>query len=369
MTTTKSTTLKQVAQAAQCSVAVASKVLNHAKGNVSVSQETSDRVRSIAEKMGYRPNLLARSLVSRSTRTIGLYVWREGPFSGFSQGYESAMIAGIDEVTQQHGYDMMLLNSASEKSLDNCIEKCRQGRFDGLILLRTPEDPKWLQEVSKFMPNVVAINTLCQVPGIDVAIFDHQAAARMAIEHLVQLGHRKIGFIGNTRPESELVLHRDIGQVQRQIGFIKAIKELGLPQDDRWVFDINCMEHTPQPGEDYVKTEGHLAVKWFESLDDKPTALVGGIFRSALGAIEEWHDMGIHIPTQRSVIGLGDRDWCAFFNPGLTTIDNALPQIGHWAAEQIINRIEKRITDDHGHHQIFAPHLVLRQSTAAPCKL
>lgn len=369
MTVTKSTTLKQVAQAAQCSVAVASKVLNHAKGNVSVSLETSKRVRGIAEQMGYRPNLLARSLVSRSTRTIGLYVWREGPFSGFSQGYESAMIAGIDEVTQQQGYDMMLLNSASEKSLDNCIEKCRQGRFDGLILLRTPEDPKWLKQVANFMPNLVAINTLCQVPGIDVATFDHQAATRMAIEHLVQLGHRKIGFIGNTRPEEQIVLHRDIGLQQRQIGFEKAIKDMGLPQDERWVFDTRWVEHTPEPGEDFLNTEGRMAVKWMESLDDQPTALIGGIFRSALGAIEEWRDMKLHVPTQRSIVGLGDRDWCAYFNPGLTTIDNALPQIGHWAADQIINRIEKNITDDHGHHQVFSPHLILRQSTAAPCKL
>lgn len=369
MTSTPSTTLKQVAQAAQCSVAVVSKVLNNAKGNVSVSQETSQRVRSIAEEMGYRPNLVARSLVSRSTRTIGLYLWREGPFTGFSQGYESNMIAGIDEVTQRHGYDMMLLNSAGQDSMDNCIEKCRQGRFDGMILLRTPEDTNWLGELTRYMPNVVAINTLCQVPGMDVAIFDHQAATRMAIEHLVQLGHRKIGFIGNTRPAEKVTLHRDIGLEQRQAGFVKAIRDMGLPCDERWLFDTRWAELIPKPGEDFLNTEGHMAVRWMESLDDKPTALIGGIFRSAMGAIEEWRNMGIHVPTQRSAVGLGNRDWCAYFNPGLTTIDNALPQIGHWAAEQLINRIEKRITDDQAQRQIFAPQLILRQSTSAPGQL
>lgn len=366
MTTTHPTTLKQVAQAAQCSVAVASKVLNNAKGNVSVSEETSERVRNIARQMGYRPNLLARSLVSRTTRTIGLFIWQEGPFSGVAHDYESNMIAGIDEVTRHRGYDTMLLNASGENPLENCIEKCCQGRFDGLILLRTPEDPKWLARLVKHMPNLVAVNTLCDVAGMDVAIFDHHAAVKMAMEHLMSLGHRRIGFIGNTRPDHAGSARRDIGLQQRQLGFIKATEELKLDIDPRWIFDLNITQFVPKPGEDYVNIEGKMAVQWMESLDNKPTALIGGIFRSAIGAIQAYTDMGIHVPTQRSVIGIGDREWCKFINPPVTNISNSLSVMGHWAAQRLIDRIEHHKDKPQSVRQVFAPEIIARQSTG-PC--
>ncbi len=361
------TTLKQVAQAARCSVAVASKVLNNAKGNVVVSTETSDRVRKIAQQMGYRPNHVARSLVSRTTKTIGLFIWQEGPFSGISQDYEANMIAGIDEVTRQRGYDTMLLNASGDDPLGNCIDKCRQGRFDGLILLRTPEDETWLNQLAKHMPHVVAINTLCEAPQTDVAIFDHHMACKLALEHLMSLGHRKIGFIGNTRPIHAGSARRDIGLEQRQLGFIKAAKVLGLDIDERWIFDTQWKQYVPKPGEDFICQEGHMAVQWFESLDNKPTAYIGGVFRSAIGAVQQCQQMGLTVPDQRSIVGIGDREWCKFITPALTTISNSLTPIGHWAATRLIDRIEHKAHATQGVRQVFAPELILRQSTG-PCE-
>lgn len=367
MSHTPSITLKEVAHAAGCSVAVASKVLNHARGNVSVSKVTSERVRRIAVEMGYRPNLLARSLVSRATRTIGLFIWQEGPFSGFGQDYESSMIDGIDDVTRQHGYDTMLVNASGERPLEHCIDKCRQGRFDGLILLRTPEDPLWLSTLVSNMRNVVAVNTLCHIPGMDVANFDHHAAVHLAIEHLMSLGHRRIGFIGNTRPEQAGIARRDMGLEQRRIGFAKAAKKLGLSVDGRWIFDTRWHNYVPGPREDFIHLEGLMAVKWMESLENKPTALVGGIFRSAIGAIEQYRDLGIAVPQQRSVIGIGDREWCKFTHPPLTTISNSLLPMGRWAAQRLIDRIENRQDRPEGVCQVFAPELVTRASTG-PCQ-
>merc|ERR1711879_812126 len=99
------------------------------------------------------------------------------------------------------------------------------------------------------------------------------------MEHLMSLGHRRIGFIGNTRPIHAGSARRDIGLQQRQIGFIKAAKELKLDIDERWIFDLNIQQYTPEPGEDFVSNEGRMAVQWMQSLDVQPTALIGGIFR------------------------------------------------------------------------------------------
>ena len=110
-----------------------------------------------------------------------------------------------------------------------------------------------------------------------------------------------------------------------------------------------------------------MAVQWMESLDHKPTALIGGIFRSAIGAIEQYRNMGINVPTHRSVIGIGDREWCKFINPPLTNISNSLSLMGHWAAQRLIDRIENHKDKSQNIHQVFVPEIILRESSGPCC--
>ncbi|MFA9476680.1 LacI family DNA-binding transcriptional regulator [Phycisphaerales bacterium AB-hyl4] len=356
-------TLKDVAQQAGCSAAVASKVLNGSRGNVMVGKATAERVRAIADRLGYRANFAARSLVARSTRTLGLYIWPGQPFANMSGSYESAILRGVDAVTQQAGYDMLLLNTAGPDPLEHCLAKCREGRFDGLLVVRSPADPQWFSQLVRCMPRVVAFDTTAEAPGLDVAMFDHRAAARAAVEYLAEKGHRRIGFIGNTRvPPDELAVG-DFAGYERRTGFLDAVQALGLPHRREWIFDYRWQrEAVDAQATDYLQAEGAQAVRWMESLDEPPTALVAGVYRSAFGAVPQWQQMGLAVPGDRSLIGLGDRDWCAYFSPSLTNVANPLTEMGQWAASRLIDRCEQRADDAESMRKFFSPQVVERQS-------
>ena len=361
--------LKQVAQEANCAISVASTVLNGARGNTVVSEATRRRVQEIARRLGYRPNFAARSLVSRRTRTLGVYIMSSTPSTGPGNAYEGQILNGLEAVCDKHHYDLLLINLGGHKSPQQCIHQMVERRIDGLALIRVDGSPTWLQELHQLGARLVLVDSVDPDPSTPALAFDNVAAMRLAVEHLAGLGHRRIGFLGSC------LSSREVSAAARQEAFGHVIREKGLEWNPTWAHDASMIGSLPFDSSAYhCQQEGCLGVRHFLSLaGPRPTAMVAYNDLVAWAACKELHQRGVQVPRDMSVVGVGNVPVSEYSDPTLTTLSQPMYEMGYRAAELLIDgpaaapptRPGHRATGV-GRHELFAPRLVVRQSTAPP---
>jgi len=352
-------TLKDIAKLANCSTAVVSTVVNNAKGNTLVSDEMRRRVRKAAAELGYRPNFASRSLVRQSVETIGLYV-PPAPGVGLGMPYEGAIISGLEQACQEHGYDLLAINLSGKSTHEDCGHKFAEGRIDGLVLLHIDHNATWIDDLVAAHRNVVAVNFYGKAKGLTTINFDDIAAVRIAVEHLVTIGHRRIGWIGD--PFVDL----GPGAKLRRVGYEQAMTEAGLMIDPKLISDYNPKTRRTDADQEQA---GAAAVRQvFDCPNaERPTAVVCYNDMLAAGAMYGLARMGITVPDQVSVIGVDDSEVCRFTAPKLTSIRQPLEMMGYQAASSLIDGNGKnrkpRISTSGPDHLLSEPKLVVREST------
>jgi len=326
-------TLKDVAAVAGVAAGTVSAVLNAAPSSRAIPEATRQKIRAAAAELNYRPNFLARSLRKQRTYTVGLIIEEIG------DAYGAMVIAGIEAYLRRHNYffltvihrhDPTMLREHSQLLLERGVE--------GFITVDTS-----LQEALPLPTVCVAGHRILK--GVTNIVLDQERGVRVALQHLLALGHRKIAFMkGQPRSSDSEVRWKAV---------CKVAKELGLPMDEDLVVSLEFDDPSPQLGYPYAKQL--LARK-------KPfTALFAYNDISAIGAIRAIQEEPLRIPQDISVVGFDDIPWATYHTPSLTTVQQPLSEMGRIAAETVIRMIEN--VGEHNSEIAIEPTLVVREST------
>ncbi|WP_277201380.1 LacI family DNA-binding transcriptional regulator [Victivallis vadensis] len=330
-------TLKTVAETAGCSIAVVSTVLNGARGNTKFSASVRQRILDVAAELGYHPNFASRSLKTRRSMTLGIYVqpkrWRS-----LSNDYEMAIFRGAEQAARDRRYNLLVLNISSRELPESCAEKIAEARIDGVILIHSDSNAEWIDRLLQVSTNIVAIDQPDAQTGLSRVVFDNRAAIELAVKELVKAGHRRIGFAGGCLAE----LPRD--SFLREEAF-RACQRNGLcDSDPALLFNGETCVPRPTVDERYCELEGERSFRYFMALPQPPTAIVAYNSLVGISILREARRSGVEIPRDLSVIGLDYLELINFTDPTLSVIDHVLTEMGRAGTEMLIDLIEQKLS-------------------------
>jgi DNA-binding LacI/PurR family transcriptional regulator len=333
-------TIKDIAKKLKVSTSTVSYALNG--GPRRVPDEVRQRVLETARELDYRPNRIARSLITRKSQVIGVVPDRPnrnamlGPFLHLA-------INGVMNVAEERRYDLMLFSSFDSNDPDRSAEQLADNRIDAAIFVASANMDQILDRIAKLRLPFATVAMRHPEASVTLNI-DNQKATRLAVEHLYGLGHTKIahlrGLVGLW--DSEL----------RHKAFRETMGELGLTVREEYV----------KVGS-YLREVGAEATKELLNLPEPPTAIFSANDEMAMGALDVCHEMGLEVPRQLSIVGVDDVPTSTVSQPPLTTVRQPIMEMGEEAARALIDLVEERETRSTIE---FEPELVVRQSTGAP---
>jgi len=326
--------LKDLAAHLNLSPSTISFVLNDTPGR-SIPEATRERIRAAAIEFNYKPNMIARSLLGKPMRSIGILL----PVLG--EGYHSQVLSGIGDLLMEEGYFYFTVHHRHLESLITEYPVLLQARgVDGILAIDT--------KLTNPLPlPAVLIAGHSTLPDVTNVVLDHEHAARLALQHLYDLGHRKIVYMKGQSVSTDTEL--------RWSATMKVARELGLTIDEQLV--IKLAKDSTSPEISYPGIHDLLESK------QKFTAILCFNDISAMGSIRALHDYGYHVPHDVSIVGFDDIQSASYHVPSLTTIRQPLKLMGSTAAAALLRKL--------AHEDLPAtievqPELVVRESSAAP---
>ncbi|MEZ4771098.1 MAG: LacI family DNA-binding transcriptional regulator [Caldilineales bacterium] len=336
-----SVTIRDVAREAGVSTATVSYVLN---GSRRVGDETRERVRQAALRLGYRANITARNLQASETRLIG-YSWRPSPAEQFNPIVDK-FLQSIAEAAARHDYRILAFPSVDvHQELSAYEEMMLIGQVDGFILTNTNfDDERVLALVSNHFPFVSfgRANPDWDFLWIDV---DGTAGILEATRHLVAQGHRRIAFLA--WPEKSQTGH------YRLQGYLNGMEEAGLTVDSEWVqLAGNFYE------EGYAATQRLLALP----PGHRPSAVIASSDLMALGVLNAAWNAGLEVGQDLAVIGFDDAPIARYMRPALTSLAQPVNRIGEQLVSMLIDELNGQPVEER--QVLMQPTLVVRASSA-----
>ncbi len=326
--------LKMLAEYLDLSPSTISFVLNNTPGR-SIPEATRARIKAAAAKFNYQPSMIARTLQGKRMQTIGVLLPELG------EGYHSQVLSGVGELLMQKDYFYFTVHHRHRKDLIAAYPSLLQSRgVDGIVAIDTHLDaPLPLPSV------LVAGHT--SIPGVSNVILDHHLAARLALRHLQQLGHRKIAFMHGQPFSSD--------SDTRWASILSTAGELGVEIHEELMIYLSKDSHSPEisyPGiRDLIRSRRTFtAVLCFNDV-------------SAMGSIRALHEAGLRVPEDVSILGFDDIQSAAYQVPSLTTIRQPLQKMGRTAAQLLLKKLAGETTTDLVYVE---PELIVRESTAPP---
>ncbi|AOH55001.1 LacI family transcriptional regulator [Peribacillus muralis] len=332
------TTIKDIAKVAGVSVTTVSRALN---GYFDVNEKTKQKILAVAKELNYSPNTLARGLVMKKSKTIGLLV------SGMSKenikdNFTFEVLCGINETASTLGYDLILFNTNTTKQREKTYTQlCRERRVDGAIVQGIRKDDPYLKEILESDIPCVLIDIPIQTDSVGYVTTDNVSGAKKAIEHLIQLGHKNIGMINGH--EGAYVSE------ERLKGFMEKHTEYNLPVNKEWIVD-GAFE------EDASERVTYKLLEEYKEID----ALFCASDVMALGALKACHKLGKTVPDDISIVGYDNITLASYCLPPLTTIGQEVYKIGSEAADLLIKMLEDKPTDL---SRYVDTNLIIRDST------
>ncbi|MDH3628317.1 MAG: LacI family DNA-binding transcriptional regulator [Acidobacteriota bacterium] len=332
----KRTTITDVAQRAGVSIKTVSRVFNR---EPHVRPSTIEKVLAAAEALNYHPNLSARRLASNQTYVIGML------YDNPNSDYVTDVQYGSLQACREHGYNLLIhpCKADSAELMEEVVSLHRQ--VDGFIMLQPVSD---LHELCQFLlEHKVACARVSQRPfeGFPwISVGDSEAADQMT-EHLLGLGHRRIGFI---------IGHPEHGTSHdRLAGYRSALARHNIEYDDTLV---------EQGRFDYAS--GFSCARKLLSLEPRPTAIFASNDPMAMGVLSAAHEIGLAVPRQLSVSGFDDSPLARHAWPPLTTVRQPITEVARLATDVLMKRLRGRFTGDSDHR--LQAELVRRDSTGRP---
>ena len=326
-------TIGDVAAQAGVSIATVSKVIN---GRYGVAPATLERVQAVIDELGYESSLVARSLRSRRTNVLGIVVADIEPFS-------AELLKGAGAAIRERGYELIVYSGSGHGKDHSGWERRYISRLGGTltdgIILVTPT----VVDVDDSTP-LVAIDPHTGPSSLPSIHGDNLAGAITATEHLLELGHRRIGFLAG-RPDLESAR-------LREQGYRQALAAAGIEFDPGLVLVGG-----------YIAESAERPARQLIEMDPPPTAIFAANDLSAIETVEVAHSLGLRVPDDLSVVGFDNVPESALNDPPLTTIDQSIQQMGFEAVRLLIAAIDD--PDGPAVHVTLPTELVVRQSTRA----
>ena len=332
-----SPTLKNVADLANVSIPIVSKVLS-GNSEVRVSSDTRQRILEAAKSLAYRPNSLAKSLKLKRTYTLAVIM------PDIGNPVIPEIIRGIEAGARAAGYSAFIshldIKVVSERLY---LAWLQEGRFDGLIIATSQVEDAIIQDLVASGRPFVLVNRRESSTNMHVTI-DDAAGARIAVKHLVELGHRRIAHLAGP-----LMFDTSLRRLQ---GYRQELDSQGIAYDSSLV----------QEYEWDTWEAGKLAMKRLLQVKNPPTAVFAGNLMGAVGALSALKETGVKVPEEISLIGLHDSPIAEVLDPHLTVVKMPLREMGRCAAEILTNLLENKPCLI---PQVLPPdRLIIRQSTA-----
>lgn len=329
-------TILDVAERAGVSATTVSHVINDTRY---VSEGTRERVLEAIEELNYRPNILARSLRRRETKTLGILIPDNANL------FFAEMVRGIEDTVFDEGYTALLGNSDGDHDKElNYLDLFINKQVDGVVLVAAAAKSDASVEVlSRASVSAVIVDREIEPERMDSVLADNLGGGYAATHHLLDLGHRRIGCI--TGPSQVTP------SAHRVTGYRKALAEVGVPFDSDLII-----------AGDFRHTGGYRAAKTLLTMDVPPTAIFACNDMMALGVLGAANELSVNMPEALSLIGFDDIALDGLVVPRLTTICQPAYEMGSQAATLLLKRlqepqrpVERRVLDTY---------LIERDSTA-----
>ncbi len=330
--------IKEVARVANVSPSTVSLVMNNGPG---VSDETRYRVQKIVEALGYRPNMVARSLVKGRSHAIAFFIT-----SSLNPVFPE-LAAGMEEVLRKHGYSLSIISTHGDKYLEAVeIETLRSRGIDGIITSDASIDGQNLIPlVRSGYPVVSIMRRVYDAEDMDYVIVDGIMGSYLAAEHLIRMGHNRIAMIRGPMNTST--------GIERFQGAVKALEDYGIPL-------INTLVYQG----DFFHKSGYEGTRQFLNLpnDQRPTAIYATNDDMALGAFEAILDAGLRIPHDVALAGFNNVATTGLRSVEITTISQSKQEMGRLGVQRLIDKIEKKRGYRKPYHVVLEPRLIIRKS-------
>jgi LacI family transcriptional regulator len=330
-------TIKDIAKAASVSVTTVSRALNDYDD---VKEETKNKIKRIAQDLGYSPNIAARSLVVKKTNTIGLLL-SDVTRSSSKDNIAFEILCGMNDRAGELNYDLVLFSTTSQKQMVKSYKAlCQERGVDGIIIMGIRLDDAYFQEiVSSSIPSVL-IDLSIKGKNVGLITSDNIHGAKQAVKYLFDHGHRKIGII-NGHSKAEV-------SIKRLEGYKLALSECGLPFDEGIVVDGQFSELGGLEG----------AIRLLTAHPDT-TALFCTSDLMALGALQGIRSLGKSVPEHVSIIGYDNISLSGYSSPPMTTINQNKYEIGYQATQMLIDMLEGRTVSP---QKVLPTEIVIRES-------
>ena len=327
--------MKDIARKANVSVVTVSRALND---KPDISKKTKERILLIAQELNYTPNGLAKSLVTRDTRTIGVII------PNARDPFYALIIDGISHETRVRGYGIFLCNSQEDPDQElELIRLLRGKRVNGMLIYPVQEDNRYIQELSNCPVPFVFLNRHTDQLQCDYVINDNFHGSFVAVDHLIKKGYKKITYIC-AKPNAS-------SGRERIAGCREAIRQNGLTEDSLNV--LTCNE---------TIESCYTLVKQLISRKNEIDALYLWDDHLAIGARRALFEAHIKIPDDIAIVGYDDIEISEYLYPPLTTVRQPTFQIGEMAARILIDKFES--DSENAYKQIvLKPELIIRSTT------
>lgn len=321
-------TIRSVAAHAGVSKSLVSLVL---QGSPRVSEERRQAVLRAMHELGYRPDPVARSLAERRTRTVGVIV------DDLRNPWFVDVLEGLRPVLHAAALRPLIADGRTEPG---AVSDLVDLRVEGVVLVGTmPDDPD-IARAAAAVPTVVAGSREPVLPRVDIVANDDPAGVRLAMDHLLGLGHHRV---------AHLVGAGRVGELRRQ-AYEASLRAGGSRP-------VTATAGMTEAG-------GHRAATELLQTEPRPTALLAANDLSAVGALASAAELGLRVPEDLSVVGYDDTSLARLRHVALTSVDNASRAVGEEAGHCLLRRMADRETD--AVLRLLEPRLVVRASTAPP---
>ena len=334
-------TLKDIAERVGKSVPTVSRALGDF---ADISPETRAEVQRVAREMGYEPSATARNLKSQRTNTVTL-VMSSATNLRFSDPFFGEFITGVVEDATQQGFDLSVTAELLGDELSTYLKHIRSRRTDGFIIMRTRRQDERIDLLRQQQVPFVAFGRVEGINDFHYVDEDGASGIRQVVDHLIDLGHRRIAFIAEPT-----TLTKSYHRLQ---GYKGGLNAHAIAYDPELVVEAN-----------FRQTSGRQSARQLLDLPDPPTAIITANDLLALGAMSEAQARGLEVGNDVSITGFDDIMLAEYVHPPLTTVHQPARELGAMVVRMLLQLIRKEPVPKS--QVVINPKLVVRESTGPP---
>lgn len=329
-------TIYDIAREAHVGIGTVSRVFNN---RPNVSDDTRSRVLAVAEKMRYQPHASAQALARKHAYTLSVII----PF--FTNYFSIEVLKGIQDTLAETGYDILLQGVNNTSEVDEFLNKgMKKGRVDGILFVSMPLSDAHVKRIQEQKLPIVLVDSYR--PEFDSIQVMNYKGAFQATEHLIHIGHKRIGMINANM--------KSFPAQERYLGFTDALKKHGIELLPQFIVSSNSEK---QDG--FNKNAGYTAMKQLlEQNTERPTAVFVSSDVQAIGVLGAMEEQGLRAPQDIALVGYDDIELAKHFH--LTTMHQPMYELGELGVRKLIHRIQA--PDDPPVIDSFTPTLVVRES-------